>query len=329
MDMKALVFEAPERAVVADLDTPEIGPDEVLIRSRAVGICHSDFELLDGQYIIPISYPIIPGHEWSGEVVELGSEVEGLAAGDAVVGECVVGPGGKDHFGFSIDGADAEYFKARGEWLHKLPDGMSHTVGALVEPFSVAYNAVLAAGGMDASDTVAVIGGGPIGLLSVLAASATNARVVLMEPQDHRRRKALDIGAHAVLDPTDADFADAVEDVTGGRGFDVVVEAAGAPAAMASALEVAGQSARIVYVGISIGETAPAQLGLIQSKDLRIRGVIGSPNIWPKTIRFLASGAVDPTSIVTASYPLDSALDALAAARDTRSNIKVHIETGS
>src|SRR4051812_12294863 len=167
--MKALVFQGPRDAAVLDRDAPAIGPDDVLIRSRAVGICHSDFELLEGRYIIPVSYPIVPGHEWSGEVVQVGSGVEGLRAGDAVVGECVVGPEGRDHFGFSIDGADAEYFKARGEWLHKLPEGTAHSVGALVEPFSVAYNAVLTAGGMDASDTVAVIGGGAGGLLTGIA----------------------------------------------------------------------------------------------------------------------------------------------------------------
>ena len=327
--MKALVFEAPERAVVAELDRPDIGPDEVLIRSRAVGICHSDFELLDGRYIIPVDYPIIPGHEWSGEVVDVGREVEGLAPGDAVVGECVVGPAGKDHFGFSISGANAEYFKARGEWLHKLPEGTSHTIGALVEPFSVAYNAVLGAGGMDPSDTVAVIGGGPIGLLTVLAASATNARVVLVEPQAHRREKAVELGAQGTLDPTADDFADGVAELTQGRGFDVVIEAAGAPKAMASAFEIAGQSARLVFVGIDIGGSAEARLGLIQSKDLRIRGIIGSPYIWPQTIRFLASGVVDPTKIVTAQFPLDDALDALDAARDTSRNIKVHIQTGA
>ena len=327
--MKALVFEAPDRAAVVDRDAPRIGPDDVLIRSRAVGICHSDFELLEGRYIIPVSYPIVPGHEWAGEVVDVGSAVEGLRPGDAVVGECVVGPDGRDHFGFSIDGADAEYFKARGEWLHKLPEGMSYTTGALVEPFSVAYNAVLSAGSVDASDTVAVIGGGPIGLLTVIAAVADNARVVLVEPQAHRCELALRSGAHAALDPADHAFADAVAEVTQGRGFDVVIEAAGAPAAMAAALELAGQEARVVFVGISIGARAEAQLGLIQSKALRIRGVIGSPGVWPKTIRFLASGIVDPTTIVTATFPLDSALDALAAARDTASNVKVHIQTGA
>ena len=96
--MKALVFEAPQRAVLTDIDHPEIGPDDVLVRSHAVGICHSDFELYEGRYIIPVSYPIVPGHEWCGEVVETGSSVVGLSPGDAVVGECVVGPGGTRSF---------------------------------------------------------------------------------------------------------------------------------------------------------------------------------------------------------------------------------------
>ena len=121
--------------------------------------------------------------------------------GDPVVGECVVGPAGRDHFGFSIDGADAEYFKARGEWLHKLPEGLSFTEGAMVEPFSVAYNATVLAGGVDPADVVAVLGGGPIGLLCVMAAAANNATVVLLEPQPGRRDKALQIGARGCARP--------------------------------------------------------------------------------------------------------------------------------
>src|SRR6059036_1542608 len=150
--MKALVFEEPRRAAVRELDVLTIAADEVLVRSRKVGICHSDFELYEGHYIIPVSYPIIPGHEWAGEVVEVGSSVSGLSPGDRVVGECVVGPGGRDHFGFSISGANAEYFRARAEWLHVLREELSYTAGALVEPFSVAYNATHSAGGVDPSD---------------------------------------------------------------------------------------------------------------------------------------------------------------------------------
>jgi L-iditol 2-dehydrogenase len=325
--LKALVFQAPERAVVTDVEKPGIGPDEVLVRSHAVGICHSDFELLTGHYIIPVSYPIIPGHEWAGEVVEVGASVSGLSPGDRVVGECVVGPGGRDHFGFSISGANAEYFRARAEWLHVLPEELSYTAGALVEPFSVAYSATRAAGGLDPSDHVAVIGGGPIGLLCVAAAAAHNATVTLVEPQQSRRAKALDLGARHALDPGAHDFADAMALLTGARGFDVVLEAAGAPAAMASALELAAHSARVVFIGIDVGSSAPAKLGLIQSKALRIRGIIGSAGLWAQAIRFLAQGVIDPGMIVTAQFPLADALSALDAARDTAHNVKVHIQT--
>jgi L-iditol 2-dehydrogenase len=325
--MKALVYTGPDRASVMEVDPPTIGPDDVLVRSHIVGICHSDFELLEGRYIIGFAYPITPGHEWSGEVAEVGANVTDLKPGDRVVGECVVGPGGRDHFGFSISGAAAELFRARGEWLHKIPDHLSYTQGALVEPFSVAYNATLCLGGVDPSDTIAVIGAGPIGLLSILAAAANNARVVVVEPNAARRERALGLGATAALDPTEASFKDGVADLTEGRGFDGVIEAAGAPAAMALALEIVGLRGRVAYVGINVGSTAPAALGLIQSKALRLQGLIGSQGIWPQTIRFLASGAVDPAQIVTASIPLDRAVDALAAARDTDTNIKVHIRT--
>jgi L-iditol 2-dehydrogenase len=327
--LKALVFAAQDRPEIVDREMPSIGPDEALIRSHAVGICHSDFELLEGRYIIPFRYPITPGHEWAGEVVEIGADVAGIRPGDRVVGECVVGPGGRDHFGFNISGAAAEYFKAKAEWLHVIPESMDYTQAALVEPFSVAYNAVTRVGGVDPSDTVAIIGSGPIGLLSLLAASANQARVVVIEPQPGRREVARKLGAADTLDPTTQDFPAAVSDVTSGRGFDAVIEAAGSPAAMALALDVAGHSGRLAFAGISVGATAPAALGLIQSKALRIQGLIGSMGLWPQTIRFIASGAVDPSRIVTATLPLAGATEALAAARDTKTNIKVHIRTAA
>ena len=173
--MKALVFAEPRRAVVETSTCPRIAADEVLVRSRNVGICHSDFELYEGRYIIPVSYPIIPGHEWAGEIAEVGRGGERLRPGDRVVGECVVN-NGDDHFGFSISGADAEYFVAKASWLHRMPEELSFAQGAFVEPFSVAYSAAVAAGGIDASDEVAVIGGGPIGLLCVMAAATMGGR---------------------------------------------------------------------------------------------------------------------------------------------------------
>jgi L-iditol 2-dehydrogenase len=323
--MKALVFEQPQHAAVRDIDVPAIAADEVLVRSRNVGICHSDFELYEGRYIIPISYPIIPGHEWSGEIAEVGSLVTTLEEGDRVVGECVVN-NGDDHFGFSISGADAEYFVAKASWLHRIPDELSFSQGAFVEPFSVAYSAAVAANGIDASDEVAVVGGGPIGLLCALAASTMGAAVTVIEPQAHRRALALEIGARAVIDPAAGPVTAQASEATGGRGFDVVLEAAGAPAAMASALPIAALGGRVVLVGIDVGGTAPVEIGLIQSKALQVRGIIGSSGLWPRTIRFMATSGVDPTPLLSATFPLGDGTAALDAARDTSRNVKVQIE---
>jgi L-iditol 2-dehydrogenase len=323
--MKALVFEEPRRATLRELDVPTIAADEVLLRSRNVGICHSDFELYEGRYIIPVSYPIIPGHEWSGEVAEVGSAVTSLRKGDRVVGECVVN-NGDDHFGFSISGADAEYFVAKASWLHRIPEELSFSQGAFVEPFSVAYSASVAAGGIDASDQVAVIGGGPIGLLCTLAAGTMGGSVTLIEPQAHRGALGLEIGARNVIDPTAGDISEQVAELTGGRGFDVVIEAAGAPAAMANAFPIAGLGARVVFVGIDVGGTTAVEIGLIQSKALHVRGIIGSAGMWPRTIRFMANSGVDPAPLLTATFPLEEGTAALEAARDTSRNVKVQIE---
>src|SRR6185437_10072139 len=263
--MRALVFSGPAKAEVADVaGVTAPGPGEVIVRSRMVGVCHSDLELLAGRYIIPISYPITPGHEWAGEIAEVGPDVTGFRSGDPVVGECVVGPGGKDHFGFSIS-----------------------------------------------------------------AAAGRNASVVLIEPRPDRRAKALELGVTDVIDPTTEDVGERALEINHGDAFNVVIESAGHPDAMAQALTIAGNHGRIVYVGIDVGGKVAAELGLIQAKSLRIAGIVGSAGVWPQAIRFLGSGVIDPSPIVTAKFPLADAVDALGAASLGAGNIKVHIETAA
>src|SRR5216684_837389 len=296
--MKALQFVGDSQCAVNETEIPRIEDDEVLLASRSVGICHSDIELLSGRYIIPFSYPVIPGHEWAAEVVQIGRKVTKFAAGERVVGECVIGT---EHFGFSISGAAAEFFVAKQSWLHRLPDNLSWTQGALVEPFSCGYYATVRADNLDASDTVAVLGAGPIGLGVVAAAVGKGARVVVAEPEADRGALALSLGADAVVDPSDPELAEAIRDRAAGQAPSVVFEASGKPAAMAAALQVAGFRARLVYIGIDVGGTVPAALGLIQSKELQIRGIIGSPGVWPQTLRFLSRAEVDLSPIVTTS----------------------------
>jgi L-iditol 2-dehydrogenase len=318
--VKALRFVAENSAEVQNIDVPQIAADEVLIAARSVGVCHSDIELLEGRYIIPFEYPVIPGHEWSGEVAKVGADVTEFVVGDRVVGECVIG---EDHFGFSISGAAAEFFVVKPAWLHKLPDEVSFTSGALVEPFSCGYYGLMRAGNVNASDVLVVLGAGPIGLGVAAGAAALGATTIVVEPSDARRTAALELGAAHAVTPEDVEGV--LREESRGRGADVVVEATGRPEVMATALELAGHRARLVYIGIDVGRSAPAKLGLIQSKELDIRGAIGSPGVWPATLRFIARSGIDLGRLVSREFSADDAVTALAESRKTAENIKVHI----
>lgn len=318
--MKALQYVEQDTPAVSELPIPEIAEDEVLVAARAVGVCHSDIELLEGRYIIPFHYPLIPGHEWSGEVVKVGAKVKGLTVGDRVVGECVIGD---DHFGFSISGAAAEFFTAKESWLHKLPDAVDYTNGALVEPFSVAYYALMRVGNVNASDVLVVLGAGPIGLAVTAGAKALGAITVVVEPVTHRQEAAKKLGADYVVAPDGLNAL--LEDITGGKGANVVIEATGNPAVMAQALEIAAFKGRVGYIGIDVGREAPAKLGLIQSKELTITGSIGSPGVWPDTLRFMANKGIDLSPLVTSTFEVDDAVGAVDAAQDPAHNIKAHI----
>jgi L-iditol 2-dehydrogenase len=326
--MKTLIFDAPNQPVVTNVQMPALTANEVMIRSRRVGICHSDYELLAGKYIIPIAYPVTPGHEWVGEVIEVGARVAGLRPGDRVVGECVIKtPERIHHFGFSMDGANREYFTARPEWLHKLPDAVDDAKGALIEPFTCGYYAVMRHGGVNAADNVVVSGGGTIGLVTAAAAIGMGARVIVVDPVPLRRDIALRLGAAAAVDPSAGDPVEAVQDLTQG-GADLVVECAGHAASLASVFDYARPEGNISMVGINIGQSFPVELGKIQIRNLSVKGCIGSPGVWPAAIRFLERTGIDLSPIQTHSFPLDQALAALELGRDPRKAVKVTLEIG-
>ena len=318
--MKALVYAGPGDAAVIETADPVIGNTECLVRPIQVGICHSDFDLLDGNYILPVNYPIIPGHEWFGEVVEVGTDVEGFKVGDRVVGECSVAD--DQHFGFTIDGAMATSMKVESSWLHKVPDSIDDTKAALIEPFTVAYGAT---DKIDASDDVVVFGAGPIGLCAVVSANCKGGRVILVEPDEARRSLAKDLGASETIDPINEDVVKRVMELTGGVGASRVIEASGRPAVMAQTLQIAKYGGYITNVGINVGDTAPALLGLIVEKNLTIRGQVGSVGVWPAAITFLGRQDVDLSVIVSEVFPLEEANQALEASAMRDQNIKIHV----
>lgn len=322
--MKSLVFEAPNRPVLVDAPIPDIGDDELLIELAAVGICHSDYELLAGRYIIPISYPVTPGHEWSGRVASVGRSVHGFSVGDRVVGECVVHrPDRLHHFGFSLDGAYRQFFVVRPEWLHRLPDSIDDLTASFIEPFTCGYYAVQKAGGTDASQTVLISGGGTIGLMSAAAAIGSGARVIVVDPIAHRRDAALRLGAEIALDPSEPGLVDRVIQETDGHGADLVVEASGHDRSLGVVFDLVREEGRVAMVGINIGRPVESHLGNIQMRNLTVVGCIGSPGVWPAAIRFLERTHIDLSPIRTHTLPLGDGLSALDLGHRPEACIKV------
>lgn len=320
--MQALVFDRPGSAVVRDIERPRLGAGEVLVRPTTVGICHSDLELLAGDYFLPTPWPVVPGHEWTGVVEEVADPSLGFAPGDPVVGECAVAADA--HVGFTLDGGASQFMVADASWLHLLPGGFDATLGALVEPFTVAFAATE---GVDASDDVVVLGGGPIGLCAVAAARGRGARVILVDPHKSRRALGATLGADVVCDPRTEDVSSIVREATLGRMGTHVVEAAGKPAAVADALQLSGLEATVTTLGISVGGTAEAELGLIMSKALTVKGQVGSAGVWPDAIRFLERVGPDLSQLVSEEYQLADGVEALTAAA-RKDTIKVHIQVG-
>jgi L-iditol 2-dehydrogenase len=155
------------------------------------------------------------------------------------------------------------------------------------------------------------------------------ARTLVVEPSRERREMSVDrLGADVALDPLDEeDLGSAAARLLGGRSPDLVIEAAGASGALASALELAGENGRVLFLGHYGDEVVPARLGLIQERNLRVVGSTGAPpEIWPRALRFLEQAKLDLSPLVSARYPLVRAAEAFEAARDVRTNLKVHLQ---
>lgn len=319
--MQQVRIQQPGSLALLEAPEPVAAGTQVVVRAEMIGICHSDVEVIDGHFITPVDYPITPGHEWVGRITALGPRATRFAVGDRVVGDCRVGA--NDYFGLNLDGAAAELFLADESWLYPVPDGFSAHSGALIEPFTVAYYAIAVHGPLEPGSRVLVLGGGPIGLCCVAAATGFGAEAIVVDPSEQRRALARQLGAKAVLEPGDGLRA-AVLELTGGQGADLVLEASGAPAALAAALELVRQFGRITYVGFNIGQQVTSELGLIQSKDLTVRGITGSPGVWPAAIELIERAGIDLTPLVTSVFPLAEAPAAYARARSGQ-DVKVHI----
>lgn len=313
--MRVLLVERPHVARLTDLPCPEPGPDEVLVRVGAAGICGSDVELLRGERPAPyVRYPIVPGHEWSGTVVEVGAGAQGVRAGDVVVAEgfrycgrcerCREGrtnlcQAGYAETGFTHPGAFAEYLTVPARLVHVLPPGTRAEDAALLEPAACVANALL---GLDLRPglAIAVVGGGTLGLLAVSMLRLTSpARLALVDVRHDR----LELGREMAVDEVcDASSGDLKKEM--GDRFDLVFEATGHPSGAATALALARRGGTVVLEGIA-GRPAPIDADSIPLRQLRVQGVFGaSSTAWSWAVDLFAHGRLRTAELVTHRYPL-------------------------
>lgn len=327
MNYKAAFLSGPNELKLKNVETGDLHSNQILVKVKAVGICGSDVECYtgkskEGRYDIA---PYVPGHEWSGEVVQTGKDVKYFKKGQKVTGDCVLACGrcynckSGLHTASCIDmreagfmpnspGGMGEYITIEEQYLHLLPENMSFEEGALVEPFSVSYFAIWGNGGyVSASDDVVVSGAGPIGLCASVIAKTAGARVTVFENIEFRRNIAKNLGVDNVINPQEVHIQEAIQDITEGRGADLVVEASGNDKAIAAAFELAGHNGRIRLIGHSVGRKVEAELGLVIWKALSVQGQAGSPFAFPATIRFMqrAKERFDYSQIITHRFPLD------------------------
>ncbi len=340
--MKAYVYEEANKAVLKDVPIPQLGPQEVLVKVRAIGVCHTDLMVLTGVNIVPVPFPFIGGHEWAGEVVETGSEVKFYKPGDRVVGEgnsgcgvCKVCQEGVQDYcaldpvqrGINTDGSMAEYYKLPQNLLHRIPDSMGWKTASLIEPFTVGYNGVMGIGSCNGSDTVVVQGGGPIGLCALIVAKKMGARVILLDPNKYKHDLAKSYGCDYCFNPRAEDVVKAVYDLTDGYGADLVIDASGNAEAMKQSIDLVRNLGRVSYIGVSVGVEVPFEIGRIQMKGLRVQGFLGSPHIWGKAIDFIENTGLDLTPLSTHQFPFENVSDAYEMARTKgKGVIKVTIE---
>ena len=332
--MQALVVLEPERFEIQEVPVPEPGPMEVLCRVKAVSICGTDSHLIAGDYpgFWPPAFPIIPGHEWSGEIVKLGpgAEKAGWQVGDRVAGtshdacgvcqQCVEGRynlcenyGVMDlhrQYGHNYQGADAEYVVHGVKCIFPLPDTVSWEEGAVIDPASIALHVANRAR-IQPGDNVGIMGGGAIGLLGGEAAKIRGAgRVIVVEPLEQRRQKALDMGFE-VIDSSAGDAGATLREMTGGLGVDRIIEAAGVPITVQWSLAALRKGGRIAAVGIP-KEGVEINMRDLVLYELEIAGSRASAGEMRRVMPHVADGRMRLREVMTHEFSLADYADALA-----------------
>ncbi len=349
--MKAVVTHGPEDYRLEELPVPQAGPGEVILKVDHSGVCASDMKCYygahhfwgDGHRVGYCQPPITAGHEFAGEVVQLGegsAEKYGLAIGDMAVseqiipcGECRYCTTGKywlclrhEIYGFRqfAPGSMAEYIRLPvGARNYKLPEGMPMNHAAVVEPLACSIHAVQR-GEIQLGDVVVIAGAGTLGLGMVAAAKLCGpAQVISIDPRDYRLDVAKKMGADLVMNPDKEDVVSRVRELTGGYGCDVYIDATGYPESVLPGLLMIRKAGTFVEYGV-FREPATIDWTIIgDMKELNVHGAHLAPYTFPLAIDYIHRGTIDVSPIVTHELALESYEEAIRMVHEAKVSIKV------
>lgn len=336
--MKTILINKPGEIMVTDTKMPEAKEGEALLRIKYCGICGADVASYIGNQPFT-TYPRIPGHEFSAEIITVPKNQSGLKAGDIVTanpyfncGHCYSCQRGfvncctdNQTMGVQRDGSFCEYVAMPIERIIQ-GEGLTAQQLALIEPFSISYHAISRTH-IEPTDKILVVGAGPIGLFALISAKLRGATVYVSDILGGRLDTALEYGADGVIDVSKQNLEEETVKVTGGKGFDICVEACGQSSTFLNCIDAAAYAGKVILIGNGKKETNFLH-SILLKKELN---VFGSRNAYTKDfkalIQLVAEGKVDVMKMVSKIYPMEKAAEAfMALAKNDGSLKKVLIE---
>ena len=336
--MKALVYADKEKMEIRDVPKPAIGPDDILMKVKSVGICGTDLHIYRGGLDIPRG--TIPGHEFSGIVTEVGKKVTNVQKGDRAVAEHVVSCGKCDYckmgkpnlcghskiIGLHLSGALAKYVRVPANLVYPFPNSMTFDEAALIEPLSIALYAAREAGFL-LDKPIAVLGQGPIGLLLDQVLAAAGALVTGIDVRPNTLAFAKKMGwAHHTINSRLQNLRARMKEIKSADGFDMVFEAVGIEKTAELAFDITRRDGNVYLLGVF---SAPVRINMMNiiKKELNIHGSWTCAFSFPDSIDLVARKKVDLKSLITHTYPFANAVTAFKEANSyTHNRLKTIIK---
>ena len=340
--MLQMAITAPKTITKADVPVPKATPGQVVIKIIRSGICGSDIHAWHDRHPF-ISLPIVTGHEFSGEIAELGAGVNGLKVGDKVTvmpqlycGECLNCREGRYNIcstlkviGCQTTGASQEFLEVDAKLVLQLPDNMSHDEGAMLEPVCVGVHSCRRITGGISGKKVVVQGAGTIGNLTAQAAKALGAAAVMItDVSDSRLELAKKCKIDYTVNIATQDLEKAIKELWGEDGADAIIECVGLQSAIDQAINIARKGSDIIVAGV-FGDMATVNMGLVQDKELNLLGTLMyTKEDWMDTIKFVSEKKIVVEPLMSARFPLSKLDEAFLFIEDNKDiAIKVLIES--